>query len=109
MYVNGPIWTVDTMYYTRLKRPQTAIYTYYATQIYDFERLNTGTGVPSMTSEIIYKLKVLIPPYNILKQFDNIEQKYFQTQRHGSNENQQLAALRDFLLPMLMNGQVKLS
>lgn len=25
------------------------------------------------------------------------------------NENQQLASLRDFLLPMLMNGQVKVA
>lgn len=107
MYVCGDIWTVDTMYYTKLRRNSSAIYTYYATKMYDFERLNTGTGVPSMTAEIIYKLKTLLPPQTILEQFDNYVKKWFDASRTLADENKKLTSLRDFLLPMLMNGQVK--
>ena len=80
---------------------------YYATKTYDFERLNTGTGVPSMTTDIIYKLKVVIPGENIIKQFDNVLSPWYLSIKERKVENQQLASLRDFLLPMLMNGQVK--
>ena len=107
MYVNEAFWTVDTMYYTKMKAQNIAKYMYYVAQSYDFERLNTGTGVPSMTSDIIYKLKVLLPQSTVLKRFDDYLSPLFYAMKHIREENQQLASLRDFLLPMLMNGQVK--
>ena len=107
MYVNEAFWTVDTMYYTKMKVSNIAKYMYYVTRSYDFERLNTGTGVPSMTSDIIYKLKVLLPPEIVLRKYDECLSSLFYTAKHNKEENRQLASLRDFLLPMLMNGQVK--
>ena len=109
MYVNESFWTVDTMFYTKMKRKYIAKYMYYATKIYNFERLNTGTGVPSMTTDIIYKLKVLIPKEKLLKKYDKFVSSLFDAIKQCKAENQQLASLRDFLLPMLMNGQVKLN
>lgn len=107
MYVNESFWTVDTMFYTKMKRKHIGKYMYYATKHYDFERLNTGTGVPSMTTEIIYNLRVLIPDDRILKLFDTIITPWYETINHNIDENERLISLRDFLLPMLMNGQVK--
>ena len=107
MYVNEAFWTVDTMFYTKMKRKHIAKYMYYATKAYDFERLNTGTGVPSMTTDIIYKLKVLIPKESLLENFDKMVSPMYVAIKQYYEENQQLASLRDFLLPMLMNGQVK--
>ena len=107
IYVNEAFWTVDTMFYTKMKRKNIAKYMYYATKVYDFEKLNTGTGVPSMTTDIIYKLKVLIPSAPVLEHFDATVSSMYTAIKQYSEENQQLASLRDFLLPMLMNGQVK--
>ena len=74
IYVNGAFWTVDTMFYTKMKKAHSAIFVYYSAKLYDFEKLNTGTGVPSMTSTIIYNLKVVMPPEEILERFDNYVQ-----------------------------------
>lgn len=106
IYVNGAFWTVDTMFYTKMKKPNSAIFAYYSVKLYDFEKLNTGTGVPSMTSSIIYNLKVVIPPKEVLKSFDNYVQVFYKQMNEKERENRELVSLRDFLLPLLMNGQV---
>ena len=94
------------MFYTKMKKKHSAIYTYYSAKLYDFEKLNTGTGVPSMTSSIIYNLKVVIPPDKILGYFDNYVQAFYRKMQENEMENRELVSLRDFLLPLLMNGQV---
>ena len=106
IYVNGVFWTVDTMFYTKMKKAHSAVFAYYSAKLYDFEKLNTGTGVPSMTSSIIYNLKVVIPPEKILKSFDNYVQAFYKQMNEKERENRELVSLRDFLLPLLMNGQV---
>ena len=106
IYVNGAFWTVDTMFYTKKKKPNSAIFAYYSVKLYDFEKLNTGTGVPSMTSSIIYNLKVVIPPEEVLKSFDNYIQTIYKQMNKKEKENRELVSIRDFLLPLLMNGQV---
>ena len=65
LYVNGAFWTVDTMFYSKMKKKHSALYNYYSAKLFNFEKLNTGTGVPSMTSSIIYNLKIVIPPDKI--------------------------------------------
>lgn len=106
IYVNGDFWTVDTMFYTKMKEEHSAIYTYYSAKLYDFEKLNTGTGVPSMTTSIIYNLKVVIPPDKILEYFNDYVQAFYRQIKENEIENRELVSLRDFLLPLLMNGQV---
>jgi len=44
-----------------------------------------------------------------LKAYDGIVSKYNEMIFINSNENQQLTQLRDWLLPMLMNGQITVS
>lgn len=106
IYINRDFWTVDTMFYTKMKTVHSAIFVYYSIKLYDFEKLNTGTGVPSMTSSIIYNLKVVIPSNDILKCFDDYVQTFYRQIEKNSIENQELVSLRDFLLPLLINGQV---
>lgn len=106
IYVDEPFWTVDTMFYTKMKKKDSALFVYYTVKLFDFEKLNTGTGVPSMTSSIIYSLKTIIPDENILEAFNSKVCPLYKQIQHNKKENQELTALRDFLLPLLMNGQV---
>lgn len=106
LYVNGAFWTVDTMFYSKMKKKHSALYNYYSAKLFNFEKLNTGTGVPSMTSSIIYNLKIVIPPDKILERFDNYVQTFYKQIHEKERENRELVLLRDFLLPLLMNGQV---
>lgn len=107
MYVNEDFWTVDTMFYSKMRKEHCALYVFHTARIYDFERKNTGTGVPSMTSIIIYGQKVVVPPDDILEKFDRLLQPLYQLMKQVEKENQKLSSLREFFLPMLINGQVK--
>ena len=107
MYVNEKFWTVDTMFYSEVNKNNSALYVFYSVKDIDFNKLNTGTGVPSMTSSILYDLNIIVPEENILEKFNTIVKQNYETIKLNSIQNQELTQLRDWLLPMLMNGQVK--
>lgn len=107
MYVNEKFWTVDTMFYSEVNKNNSALYVFYSVKDIDFNKLNTGTGVPSMTSSVLYDLNIIVPEENILEKFNTIVKRNYETIKLNNNQNQKLIQLRDWLLPMLMNGQVK--
>lgn len=53
--------------------------------------------------------KVVLPPKDIVEQYYNIAQTLDEKKQINLQQNQELAQLRDWLLPMLMNGQVEVS
>jgi type I restriction enzyme S subunit len=105
-YINKPFWCVDTIFYTQMKFPHTCKYLFYTVQNLNISSMNTGTAVPSMTTEVLNNLSLIFPPMEIIKRFDAILSPNFKMKDYRINENQHLTALRDWLLPMLMNGQV---
>lgn len=50
---------------------------------------------------------ILIPTIEIGKNFNDYCKRIFEKKQNNLKQNQELAALRDWLLPMLMNGQVR--
>ncbi len=75
-----------------------------------FDYLNSvGTTFGSLTKDELYNLELVYPPDNLLKDFEKIVSKLDLKIEINSKQNQELAQLRDWLLPMLMNGQVKVS
>ena len=68
-----PFWTVDTIYYTEINEDVAEPYLLYNyLKILNLENLNTGTGVPSMTFDSYYNLKILLPNLNVQKKIANI-------------------------------------
>ncbi|MCP1386263.1 restriction endonuclease subunit S [Runella salmonicolor] len=106
-YLNKPFWSVDTMFFSKMKIVHIGKFLFYFLHSLNLASLNAGTAVPSLTTEILNKLKIVIPSSNILKKFDTVLTPAFEMKEQVTKENQQLSELRDWLLPMLMNGQVK--
>lgn len=72
-----------------------------------FERRNSeGTTFGSINKDDLFSLKLAYPDSSQLKGYDEIVSKYNEMIFVNSQQNQQLTQLRDWLLPMLMNGQV---
>jgi len=72
-----------------------------------FDRRNvSGTTFGSITKDDLYGLKLCIPVKETLKRFKKIADPLHDKIILNSKQNQKLAELRDWLLPMLMNGQV---
>lgn len=73
-----------------------------------FDRRNTdGTTFGSITKDDLFTLKVIKPSDEVLEMYHKLINPGFEKQNLVAEENQQLSTLRDWLLPMLMNGQVK--
>ena len=65
-----------------------------------------GTTFGSITKDDLFSLKIIKPEKNIVEKYEKIMNSFFQKLNDVEKENQQLSSLRDWLLPMLMNGQV---
>lgn len=63
----------------------------------------------SLNEEILGNLNLAMPSEEILNQYQTIAEQNIQLILTLSDENKQLASLRNWLLPMLMNGQIKVS
>ena len=69
----------------------------------------TGTsGRKRVDAKAIERFSIPIPEDGLISQFEDIVSRYFQLLTINTRENQQLTQLRDWLLPMLMNGQVSI-
>lgn len=60
-YHKGKIWTVDTLFYTYRFKDINVKYLYYLSTTINWNEYNTATGVPSLTSQNILKIKVVLP------------------------------------------------
>ena len=66
-YCDVPFWTVDTLYYTEVNTNlANPYYLYRYLSLLDLSNLDSGTGVPSMTFDNYYGLKIFL--LNIEKQ-----------------------------------------
>jgi type I restriction enzyme S subunit len=61
-YVKKPFWTVDTIYYSIINKALASpFYLFNYIKSLDLSKLNSGTGVPSMTFDSYYNLDILLP------------------------------------------------
>ena len=85
-------------------------YLYFALKNY-FENANasakTGNTFANMNKEDFSEIKIIFPNKEIKNNFHKIIEPYFSQIKCLQGQNQELTQLRDWLLPMLMNGQVK--
>lgn len=78
----------------------------------DFKKLfdmrnSVGTTFGSITKDDLYSLQLVYPQNELLMKFDQSVKSFDREIKNRSRQNQGLTQLRDWILPMLMNGQVK--
>lgn len=64
------------------------------------------TTMGHITQDHLKQAKIVVPPIEIISKLDAKLQPIMLKQQILENQNQELTQLRDWLLPMLMNGQV---
>ena len=69
--------------------------------------LSTGSARDNLSQDMIKNIKVVIPSNEILDRYYYFSNNIIKELTKKQQENEQLIQLRDWLLPMLMNGQVK--
>ena len=108
-YVDEPFWSVDTMFFTEMKKMNIAKYIFLYLQRVDLESMNCGSAIPSMTTNILNGVRAVLPSDEVLMKFDNTISSIFAKLKSLQKESTQLASIRDTLLPKLMSGELKLT
>ncbi|AQW99870.1 type I restriction endonuclease subunit S [Elizabethkingia anophelis] len=77
----------------------------------DFEKninsQSNGTIMKNVNQQVLNNFDIIIPESKILNNFNTTINSIFDKILNNIKQNQELISLRDWLLPMLMNGQVK--
>ena len=63
-YMTTPFWTVDTLFYTDIKKGFNTKYIFYAFQNINWKKYDESTGVPSLSSKTIEEISYYIPNKN---------------------------------------------
>ena len=106
LYVNEAFWTVDTMFYTQMTRPNVAKLAYFIVRNLDLAGMNVGSAVPSMTTSVLNSLEIVLPSDETLTSFEETISPMFLQMQANNEESDRLAELRDTLLPRLMSGEL---
>ncbi|MCL7763169.1 restriction endonuclease subunit S [Polaribacter sp. Z014] len=75
-------------------------------QIPKIEAYSSGSTFKEVSTSTLRTLMISIPNENVLEEYYKISKPIFKKQNLLELENQKLSELRDWLLPMLMNGQI---
>jgi type I restriction enzyme S subunit len=105
-HISQPFWSVDTMFYSEMKYSNIAKYIYFFLCSKDLSSMNAGSAVPSMTTEILNSLQIIIPPDEELAKFENVVGVPFEQMQKNQRESDIISAIRDALLPKLMSGEI---
>lgn len=70
------------------------------------EHTSTGSVFSGIRISALENMLIITPPINIVIKFTKLIETVLYKKYNNEKENQELASLRDFLLPLLMNGQV---
>lgn len=86
------------------------VYQTLSSYIVNFKRMAEArkTTMGHITQDHLKQSRIVIPPQDLINKFENIVKKIYVEITTVDEESQQLKYLRDFLLPMLMNGQVSI-
>lgn len=107
IYVDEAFWTVDTMFYTKMKMPNIGVFLYFFVKLFDMYSMNIGAAVPSMTTNILNALDIIVPSSNILEHFQSTTKMYFRKMELLQKQIETVMQARDRLLPKLMSGEVE--
>ncbi len=75
----------------------------------NLDKVVSGSAQPQITRTNFAPLKVITPNESLLKLYSDIINPMFNKRINRIQQNAKLTQLRDFLLPMLMNGQVSVA
>ena len=67
-----------------------------------------GAAQQNLSQDLIKKVKIVIPPAELIKEFDKQKEPLYQTIRALMMQNDKLIKQRDALLPRLMSGKLEM-
>jgi type I restriction enzyme S subunit len=102
-------YPIDTTYYVEPAAELGLHYLFELLRTLGLEDMNTDAAVPGLNRENVYRLEVLVPTAAVADSFEAHSLTLRDMLSHLAAESSKLAALRDYLLPRLLSGRVRVS
>ena len=116
MFQDSPFWTVDTMFWSKIDKSKVfPKYLFYQLTLIDYENLNVGSAVPSLTVPVINEIEIQLPPLPEQKAIASVLSSLDDKIDLLHQQNQTLEALAETLFrqwfierrPELVEGEAK--
>lgn len=101
-----PCWTSDN---TLVIKSNFYEFVYQILQRIDYANMNRGSTQPLITQTDLKNVSIALPPNPIIREFEKMASTLMSIYDANHKENEQLAALRDSLIPKLMSGEIDVS
>jgi len=106
--VGHEVWPSDNTLVIIPVKPIYYNFLFYALQRVDYRALNRGSTQPLLTQSDIKNLLILLPKQDMLERFYKLTIPFLEFIDQSTRESEQLGATRDYLLPKLLSGEVKI-
>ncbi len=97
------------LYFPKSKLSNEYLYLLFKMIRNDLVMLGNGSVFTNLKTDILRQFEITMPNSTVLESFQALISPLFDTMKNIARENQRLAALRDTLLPKLMNGEIDVS
>ena len=106
-YLSQPFWSVDTMFYSKIFKSHFGRFTFLFLKTIDLSAMNVGSAVPSLTTQVLNQIPIIIPTDEIVMKFNNVVNTFYQKLESNNLQIQTLTKTRDELIPRLMSGALR--
>lgn len=101
---NNACWPSDN---TLVLTTQFYEFVYQTLKTLNYSGMNRGTSQPLITQGDLKKTSIIIPPDEVINEFEDTSSKLMSILEQNNKESKILSSLRDTLLPKLMSGEIK--
>ena len=106
-WVPEDFWPLNTTLYVVDFKGTPPAYAYHALAGLDFDKFSDKAAVPGVNRNHVHLEPVLVPPRGLMAAFADIAATLRSRAIAAANESASLARLRDYLLPKLLSGDVR--
>lgn len=106
-YIWGKTWVNNHAHVIKAKFPEQDEFFFYHMKTIPVILIKTGSIQMKINQENLKNYRILVPNENVINEFSTFCKSIRNKLKNNIEENKNLTQLRDWLLPMLMNGQVK--
>lgn len=104
-YSHVPCFPIDTVFY--IAPAQASYWLFLALHQLNF--ISSDAAVPGLNRTYAHSLPIVLPSKEVTTAFERLVQPMFEQSYNLIKQNEQLASVRDALLPQLMSGQLDVS
>jgi type I restriction enzyme S subunit len=108
-YLNQPFWSVDTMFYSKIKYSTQGRYIFLFLKSIDLSAMDVGSAVPSLTTQVLNQIPIIIPNDEVMIKFNEVVSSFYIKCDINTCQIEALTKTRDALLPKLMRGEVRIN